>query len=154
MYVRPIALAACVLLFTACDFVPVPLPTANATLQSTQLDLPRGSYCWSSGGKAVCADAAGPDMLLETGYLRPYRTTGGFEISIAFQSESELRSFRVEVVKSPTGNAPVKTTGPRTFFLPGAQSVQPGIYVYMISSIWPQGDVSFFLPIDLASGAA
>ena len=151
---RPIALAACLLAFTACDFVPVPLPTASATLRSTQLDLPRGSYCWSSGGKAVCADAAGPDLLLEKGYLRPYRTTGGFEVSIAFQSKSELRSFHVELVKSPTGNSSVKSTGPRAFFLPAAPSVQAGIYVYVISSMWPQGDVSFLLPIDLVSGAA
>ena len=151
---RSIALAACLLVFTACDFVPVPLPTASATLQSTQLDLPRGSYCWSSGGKAVCADAAGPDMLLETGYLKPYRTSGGFDVSIAFQSKSELRNFHIELVKSPTGNAPVTTTGSRSFFLPAAPSVRSGIYVYMIVSIWPQGDVSFLLPIDLVSGAA
>ncbi len=149
-----IALAACLLLCTACDFVPVPLPTANATLHFTRLDLPRGSYCWSSGGKAVCADSAGADMLLDTGYLKPYRTAGGYEVLIAFQSNSELRDFHVELVKSPTGNAPVKTTAPRTFSLPEAPGVSAGIYVYMITSTWPQGDVSFFLPIDLIPGGA
>jgi len=149
-----IALAACLLLCAACDFVPVPLPTANATLNSIRLDLPRGSYCWTSGGKAVCADSAGPDMLLDRGYLRPYRTTGGLDVLIAFQSKSELRNFHVELVKSPTGNAPVKTTATRTFSLPAAPGVPAGIYVYMITSTWPQGDVSFFLPIDLVPGVA
>jgi hypothetical protein len=149
-----IALAACLLLCAACDFVPVPLPTASATLHFVQVDLPRGSYCWSSAGKAVCADSAGPDILLEKGYLRPYRTAGGFDVSIAFQSKSELRSFHVELVKSPTGNASVKTTTTRTFFLPAAPGVPAGIYVYMITSNWPQGDVSFLLPIDLVPSVA
>ena len=73
---------------------------------------------------------------------------------IAFQSKSELRNFHVELVKSPTGNAPVKTTATRTFSLPAAPGVPAGIYVYMITSTWPQGDVSFFLPIDLVPGVA
>ena len=149
-----IALAACLLLSCACDAVPVPLPTANATLHSVSLDLPRGSYCWSSAGKATCADSAPADMLLEKGYLRPYRTAGGFDVSIAFQSKSQLRDFHVELVKSPTGNGPVKTTAPHTFALPAAPGVPEGIYVYMITSIWPQGDVSFLLPIDLVQGVA
>jgi hypothetical protein len=149
-----IALAACLLLSSACDFVPIPLPTATATLHSIQLDLPRGSYCWSSGGKAVCADSAPAGMLLERGYLRPYRTAGGLDVAIAFQSKSQLRDFHVELVKSPTGNGPVKTTATGTFSLPAAPGVPAGIYVYMITSIWPQGDVSFFLPIDLVPGVA
>jgi hypothetical protein len=119
-----------------------------------RLDLPRGSYCWASGGKAVCADSAPPDILLARGYLRPYRTAGGYDVLIAFQSKSELRNFHVELVKSPTGSAPVKTTATRTFSLPEAPGVPAGIYVYMITSTWPQGDVSFFLPIELLPGVA
>jgi hypothetical protein len=149
-----IALAACLLLCSACDFVPVPLPTATATLHAIRLDLPRGSYCWSSGGKAVCADSAPAAMLLERGYLRPYRTAGGLDVSIAFQSKSQLRDFHVELVKSPNGDGPVKTTASRAFSLPTAPGVPAGIYVYLITSIWPQGDVSFFLPIDLVPGIA
>jgi hypothetical protein len=149
-----IVLSACLLLCAACDFVPVPLPTATATVHSVRLDLPRGSYCWSSGGKAVCADSAPADILLDRGYLRPYRTAGGLDVAIAFQSKSQLRNFHVELVKSPQGTGSVKTTAARTFPLPAAPGVPAGIYVYMITSIWPQGDVSFFLPIDLVAGVA
>ena len=48
----------------------------------------------------------------------------------------------------------MKTTATHTFSLPAATGVPAGIYVYMITSIWPQGDVSFFLPIELVPGVA
>src|SRR5438270_11184145 len=54
------------------------LPSASATLHSATINLPRGSYCWSGGGKPTCADSAPVDALLRTGYLEPYRTAGGF----------------------------------------------------------------------------
>jgi len=135
----------------ACDFVPVPLPTATANLQSVRLDLPRGSYCWSSGGKATCADSAPADMLLEHGYLRPYQTTGGFDVRVTFQSKSELRSFRVERVKSPLGTATEPPTAAQSFHLPAVPGAPAGLYVYMVTGTWPQGDVSFFLPVELVS---
>jgi hypothetical protein len=148
-----IGLAAAMVMFAAaCEIVPVPLPTATATFQNVRLDLPRGSYCWSSGGKATCADSASADLLLEHGYLKPYPTTGGFEVQVAFQSKSELRSFHVQRVKSPIGTSEETTTLARTFHLPEVPGVPAGIYIYMIRSTWPQGDVSFFLPIELASG--
>jgi len=148
------ALAAVILVFAAaCEFVAVPLPTATANFQSTRLDLPRGSYCWSSGGKAVCADSASADALLESGYLRPFRTAGGFDVQVAFQSQSELRGFQVQRVKSPVGTATEPSTPARSFHLPAVPATPPGVYIYMITSTWPQGDVSFFLPVELTSGA-
>jgi hypothetical protein len=148
-----IGLAAILLVFAAaCDFVPVPLPTATATFHSVSLDLPRGSYCWSSGGKATCADSASADALLERGYLKPYRTAGGFDVQIAFQSKSELRSFHVERVKSPIGTATEPSTPTRSFHLPAVPATPAGVYIYMITSAWPQGDVSFFLPVELSPG--
>ena len=149
-----LALAACLILFAGCEFVPVPLPTASATMHFSRLDLPRASYCWSSGGKATCADSAPPGVLVANGYLRPYRTAGGYDVQVAFQSKSQLRGFHVELVMSPSGTAAVNTTGDKTFGLPVAPGVPAGIYVYMISSTWPEGSVSFFLPIDLAPGVA
>jgi len=147
-----IGLAAILLVFAAaCDFVPVPLPTATATFQSVRLDLPRGSYCWSSGGKATCVDSAPADMLLQHGYLTPYQTTGGFDVRVAFQSKSELRSFHVQRVKSPIGTATEPETAAHTFHLPAVPGAPAGVYVYMITSTWPQGDVSFFLPVELSA---
>jgi hypothetical protein len=146
-----VALAACLILCAGCDFVPVPLPTASATLNSIRLDLPRGSYCWSSGGHSTCADSAGPDLLLEKHYLRPYQTAGGIEVTFAFQSKSRLRDFRVELVKSPTGAGPVRTTASKSFTL---RSGPPGIYVYVLTGVWSEGDVGFYLPIDLVPGVA
>jgi hypothetical protein len=147
-------LAAGLLLFAAgCEFVAVPLPTASVTLQSVRLDLPRGSYCWSSGGKATCADSASADALLESGYLKPLRTAGGFDVQVAFQSKSELRTFQVQRVKSPIGTATEPSTAALSFHLPAVPAAPAGVYIYMITSTWPQGDVSFFLPVELTSGA-
>ena len=82
-----------------------PLPTASATLHWAAIDLPRGSYCWSTGGHAECADSAGADQLLKTGYLKPYTTAGGFDVTITFHSAREPKGFNVQLVQSPMANS-------------------------------------------------
>ncbi|TMF31506.1 MAG: hypothetical protein E6I30_11820 [Chloroflexi bacterium] len=57
-----------------------PLPTATAELYGASIELPRGSYCWNSGGHAACADSPGAETLLRMGDLKPYATAGGYDI--------------------------------------------------------------------------
>ena len=132
-----------------------PLPTASATLHSATIDLPRGSYCWNSGGHGECADSAGPDLRLETGYLKPYRTAGGFNVEITFHSTNQPSTFNVELVKSPDGKVgPVKESGTHSFTLGASPPVAVGTYLYVVTGTWPEGDVGFFLALDLIPGVA
>ena len=144
-----LAAGACV------PFLNTPLPTATATLHWATVDLPRGGYCWSSGGHAECADSAGPDTLLKTGYLKPYRTAGGFDATVHFHGASDPGSFRVTMAHTPTGVAPVPVqTHDRTLTIPRVTSGAEGVYVYGVTGVWNEGDVSFFLALDLVPGSA
>src|SRR5260370_17564425 len=80
------ALLAAVLTLSSC--LSAQLPTASATLHWATIDLPRGSYCWNSGGQVECAHSAGAKDLLKSGYLKPYRTAGGSDAQITFHSPS------------------------------------------------------------------
>jgi hypothetical protein len=131
------------------------LPTASATLHWATIDLPRGSYCWNSDGHGECADSAGPDELLKTGYLKPYRTAGGFDVKITFHSAIQPSTFNVELLHSPDGKVgPVKESGTHTFSLGASPTAPAGTYVYVVTGTWPEGDVGFFLAIDLIPGVA
>ena len=138
-----------------CGACQVPLPTASATLHWATIELPRASYCWSSGGHGECADSPGPEMLLRHGDLKPYRTAGGFEAKIAFHSSSTLKHLEVQLMVSPAGKAgPITLTGADSFAIPSSPGVLAGVYVYVISGIWPEGSVDFYLAIDLIPGVA
>ena len=86
---------------------PSGLPTASATLHGATLNLPRGSYCWSSGGRGTCADSLPVDVLLRNGYLKPYRTAGGYRVQIAYHSSSAPINSKIELLKAPSGNSGV-----------------------------------------------
>lgn len=132
-----------------------PLPTASATLHWATIEMPRGSYCWKSGGHGGCADSADADTLLETGYLEPYRTAGGFDVTISFHSAEQPANFDVKLLLSPdrvVGH--VMETGIHTFNLAASPPAEAGTYVYGVSGKWPEGDASFFLAIDLVPGVA
>lgn len=132
-----------------------PLPTASATLHWATIDLPRGSYCWSSGGHGECADSAGPDLLLKSGQLKPYRTAGGFDAKIAFHSSSAPKSFEVLLMVSPDGTTgPVSLTGQDVIKIGMSPPARVGVYVYVVRGTWPEGSVDFFLAIDLIPGGA
>lgn len=132
-----------------------PLPTASATLHWATIDLPRGSYCWQGGGHGECADSAGTNQLLKSGYLKPYRTAGGFDVKITFHSASQLNSFNVQLIQSPDGKlGTVLESAPHTFGIGMSPPATPGLYVYLVTGTWPEGDVGFFLTIDLIPGAA
>lgn len=141
---------------SACiPFAEVPLPTATATLHFATVDLPRGSYCWSGGGHAECADSAGPDMLLKTRYLKPYRTAGGFDAFVKFHGQSDPRTFHVSLVQTPENRppAPIQSRG-HTFAIPAVTPGAAGVYVYSVGGTWAEGDVSFFLALELLPGTA
>jgi hypothetical protein len=131
------------------------LPTASATLHWATIDLPRGSYCWNSGGQAECADSAGSDQLLRSGYLKAYRTAGGFDVKITFHAGSLPKTFNVQQIQSPDGNfARVAESAPHTFSIGMSPPAAPGLYVYLVTGTWAEGDVGFYLALDLIPGAA
>jgi hypothetical protein len=131
------------------------LPTASATLHWATIDLPRGSYCWNSGGQGECADSVGADQLLESGNLKAYRTAGGFDAKITFHASSQPKTFDVQQIQSPDGK-PVRVTetAPNTFSIGMSPPAAPGLYVYLVTGTWAEGDVGFFLALDLIPGAA
>jgi hypothetical protein len=131
------------------------LPTASATLHWATIDLPRGSYCWNSAGQVECADSAGADQLLKSGYLKAYRTAGGFDVKITFHAGSEPKTFDVQQIQSP-GGKPVRVTesAPHTFSIGMSPPAASGLYVYLVTGTWAEGDVGFFLALDLIPGAA
>jgi len=124
-----------------------PLPTATAQLHWRTIQLKLASYCWSPlVGQAECADSAGAEPLLHTGYLVPERTAGCQSALIEFSSEP--KTFDVQLQYSTTG-----TTGPvaskdHTF----AVDSTPGTYVYVVTGTWSQGDVGFYLPLEVIPG--
>ena len=131
------------------------LPAATATLHWARLTLPRGSYCWKTGSSGACADAAATDALLKTGYLKPYRTAGGYRVQIAYDSQSPPGSTRIDLITAPTGRGgEVRQSAPLAFDLPVIPAEGPGIYVYSITGTWKEGDVSFLLALDEIPGGA
>src|SRR6266702_5986839 len=130
------ALAAIFLLAAACSFGAAPVPTAAADIGASHVSLARGSYCWSSGGQATCADSADPETLLRTGYLKPVTVPAGARVQITFSAQPS----RVAIA---LGQEPVGSEA--SFTLPA----QSGRYVYTITGNWEEGDVGFYLPVDV-----
>jgi hypothetical protein len=142
-------------LLTSTSCLRAQLPTASARLHWASIDLPRASYCWNSGGQGECADSADADELLKSGYLKPYRTAGGFDVKITFHASSQPKTFDVQQIQSPDGK-PVRVpeTTPNTFSIGMSPPAAPGLYVYLVTGTWAEGDVGFFLALDLIPGAA
>src|SRR5205814_8555583 len=94
-------LAAMLLLAAACSLGAAPLPTAAADVGGSHVSLARGSYCWSSGGQATCADSADPDMLLRTGYLKPVTVPASAHARITFSAQPSR--VAIAVGQEPVG---------------------------------------------------
>ena len=77
------------------------MPRAAATLHWATIELPRGSYCWWSGGHGECADSPGPEALVQHGDLKPYRTAGGFDAKVTFHSAPTLKRLEVHLMVTP-----------------------------------------------------
>jgi hypothetical protein len=134
---------------------PSVLPTASANLHWATVNLPRGTYCWNSGGHGACADSAPPDLLLQNGYLKPYRTAGGYRVQIAFRSRSAPIHSTIGLLSAPNGGSgAVKESASLAFDLPVVPSHGPGMYVYLVTGTWTEGSVSFYLVLDEIAGGA
>jgi hypothetical protein len=150
----PLVLMAGVLL-SACSGEPSGLPTASAYLHWATVDLPRGGYCWFTAGQGTCADTPGPDVLLRNGYLKPYRTAGGYRAQVVFHSSSAHTSSKIEMIMSPSGRrSAVTEPAPLAFDLPVIPSQGPGVYVYLVTGTWKEGTIGFFLVLDEIPGGA
>jgi hypothetical protein len=120
------------------------LPTASAVIGSTTISLPRGSYCWSSGGQATCADSASPDVLLKTRYLKPVSEPGGANVRVRFSGQAH--GIAVEFLWTASGRKP----GPVPYDESGFNlPVDPDRYVIAITGYFQEGNVGFFLPVDV-----
>ena len=138
---RAAAAAIAVTGLLACSNGQVPLPNATAVVGATHLALARASYCWSTPGRTECADAADPDTLIQTGHLKPVSAQQGSHVSVTFDRNPQ----KVETeLLWPSKTLPIPQAGPN-FDLPSA----PGRYVFVATGIWPEGDVGFFLPVDV-----
>jgi hypothetical protein len=132
-----------------------PLPSASATLHWATIDLPRGSYCWNSDGQGACADSAGADELLKSGFLKPYTTAGGFDATITFHAASQPKTFNVQLVQSPDGKfSTISESNPHTFSIEMSPPAKAGLYVYVVTGTWSEGDVGFYLTLRLVPGVA
>jgi len=88
------------------------------------------------------------------GELKPYSTAGGFDIQIVFHPLFQLRSFAVDLVYGPGSPSAIVTTAPQTFAQPQVQNDKAGVYVYAVSGRWPEGDVTFFLALNVIAQSA
>jgi hypothetical protein len=142
------------LLLPGCVFRETSLPTAKALLHWSSIELRPAAYCWDFGGRAQCADSAGPEHLLATGDLKPVRTAGGFDTQIQFTTSSPLQRFRVDLAYGPGGPTSMPAGSDQTFPIEAAPPAKTGVYVYAITGGWREGDVTYFLALDLAPGVA
>lgn len=155
MLIRGILLVAALLVVGGCNLGGTAvygkaIPTASASLRSSTIALPRGSLSWASEGFGQSADSAGPDELLKSGYLKPYRTSGGFDVKITFHAYAQPNAVSVRLAKSPdVAGLPLDVSRSASFTLRAAPPATAGVYVYIVTGTWPEGDVDFYLPIDL-----
>ncbi len=106
---------------------------SDATLGWAHVSLPRGSYCWQSGGTGTCADSPGADTLLRSGYLKPFTIPGGVTARVSFSTG--LRQVTMTLAIGPTGGGNVSHAA--GFNLASV----PGEYVSVISRTWHEGTV-------------
>jgi hypothetical protein len=134
---------------------PSGLPTASADLRWATVNLSRGTYCWNSAGHGACADSAPPDVLLQKGYLKPYRTAGGYRVQIKFHANSVATNSKIELLSAPSGGSgSIKESAPLAIDLPVIPSQGPGVYVYLVTGTWKEGSASFYLVLDEIPGGA
>ena len=145
---KAVVAAATLLVLVACSTEAVPKPTATANIGWSTIPLKLGSYTWASGSQIESADMADPVDLLRSRYLVPVRVAGGCKLSALAKFSTEPKTIDVQLLYSTTGtNGPVPTQD-HEFDIASAT----GTYVYTVTGTWPQGDVSFLLPLDVIPG--
>ncbi|WP_050613480.1 hypothetical protein [Bacillus testis] len=105
-------------------------PDVHITAGTGQLNSKLGSYCWSSPGKGVCVDTAGPKQLLRGEralVVKPNET-----ISILMDYEPKPNEVYLAEVMDESKETEIKIDKNNTFQAPG----QKGSYEYAYSVWW------------------
>ncbi len=141
MRFRSLPLLLLLVLLVGCAVGPKEPPTPVVAAGKIAVPVTRGSYCWMSGTKGVCADTAAPPDLLEAVGYQPAVVPGGATLSI---------TFPVAPTEGPSVNlweagGPVTLPYGGTVVLPDA----PGIYTYDVSARWKEGSASFAFQVEV-----
>ncbi|MEO8745714.1 MAG: hypothetical protein ABI334_06825 [Candidatus Dormiibacterota bacterium] len=76
-------------------------------------------------------------------------------MKINFHANSQPKSFNVQLMQGPTAKGlTVDASGPQTFHLGVSPPAAAGLYLYSVTGTWAEGDVSFYLTIQLIPGIA
>jgi hypothetical protein len=92
--------------------------------------------------------------LVQSGVLKPYRTAGGFDALINFKSASQPSAFDVELQTADGNVKTIRESAPHTFSVDMIPRAASGVYVYVVTATWAEGNVSFYLVLDLIPGGA
>lgn len=119
---------------------PVPQVRADEEVLPTV----RGSYCWTSGDAALCADSIEPaSLILGFGRYTPVRP--GARIRVAFPGALLAGSLSVTDHSGAKEPTPITLDAEGSFAAP----TQAGTYLYLIHGRFPQGDASYALGIEV-----
>lgn len=119
---------------------PIPIITTG----QQQLEVARGSYCWSSFLTSECVDTISPPELLEHEGISPTVVSPASEIQITFKREPKKESVGVNVWLDGGDAESVALTN-NTFIAPK----EKGIYIYYMFARWDKGDASYAFAIEV-----
>lgn len=119
-------------------------PVPVITIGQQQLEVARGSYCWSSFLTSECVDTISPPELLEHEGISPTVVSPASEIQITFKREPKKESVGVNVWLDGGDAESVALTN-NTFIAPK----EKGIYIYDVFARWDKGDASYAFVIEV-----
>lgn len=123
---------------------PAEPPEAIVMADEERIPTVRGSYCWSSGDSALCADAIEPaSLILGFGTYTPVRP--GARIRVAFPGALLAGSLGVTDFSGAKERTEVTLDAEGSFAAP----TQVGTYVYLVHGRFPQGDASYAFGIEV-----
>ncbi|MFS0784033.1 hypothetical protein [Bacillus sp. 1P06AnD] len=105
-------------------------PDVLISAESGRLKSTLGTYCWSSKGRGVCADTAGPYELLKD--KKPLAVEPNERVSIEMDFEPKPDEIHFTKMVEENKEEELKLENGQTFQAPG----QKGIYTYVYSVWW------------------
>lgn len=112
-------------------------PPLRVTAGGDTFEAPLGSYCWSSGGRGVCADMPYPPKLAEAG--ASVAVKAGEIVKLAF--DRAPTSLRLSVDR---GGEQAESVEIRD----GGFAAAAGKRLYVVNAEWPEGRVPYFLEVE------